>query len=176
MVTEDGPRVLEFNCRFGDPEAQVLLPLLDGDLASALLAVLAGDDPGLHWRGGAAVCVVLASFGYPGSPVTGQRVTGLDRLPPGVLAFHAGTALSGGALVTAGGRVLNIVGRGDTLPEARAHAYRGVAAIQFDGMQFRTDIAAGTAPVIAHQPARQVTPATGSAAARADAVPGGTRR
>jgi phosphoribosylamine--glycine ligase len=176
MVTEGGPRVLEFNCRFGDPEAQVLLPLLDRDLASALLAVMAGDDPGLQWRSGAAVCVVLASPGYPGSPVTGQAIRGLDRLPPEVLAFQAGTAPAGGAVVTAGGRVLNVVGRGDTLPEARAHAYRGVAAIEFDGMQFRTDIAAGTAPVIARQPVRQVTPVTGSAAARADAVPGGRRR
>lgn len=145
MVTEDGPQVLEFNCRFGDPEAQVILPLLEGDFTSGLLAALGGEDPGLRWRNGAAVCVVLASQGYPGSPAAGQAIAGLDRLPPGVLAFHAGTALAGGALVTAGGRVLNVVGCGETPAGARAQAYRGVAAIRFDGMQYRTDIAAETA-------------------------------
>jgi phosphoribosylamine--glycine ligase len=154
MITGDGPQVLEFNCRFGDPEAQVLLALLEGDLAAALLAAMAGEDPGLRWRDGAAVCVVLASAGYPGSPVTGQAITGLDRLPRGVLAFHAGTALAGGALVTAGGRVLNIVGRGGTLAAARTHAYRGAAQIQFDGMQCRTDIGADvlTGPAAVPEP------------------------
>jgi phosphoribosylamine--glycine ligase len=145
MVTEDGPQVLEFNCRFGDPEAQVILPLLEGDFTSGLLAALGGEDPGLRWRDGAAVCVVLASRGYPGSPAAGQAIAGLDRLPPGVLVFHAGTALAGGALVTAGGRVLNVVGCGETPAGARAQAYRGVAAIRFDGMQYRTDIAAESA-------------------------------
>jgi phosphoribosylamine--glycine ligase len=176
MVTEDGPRVLEFNCRFGDPEAQVLLPLLDGDLGSTLRAVLAGDDPGMQWRGGSAVCVVLASSGYPGSPVTGQAIMGLDRLPRGVLAFHAGTAAAGTAVVAAGGRVLNIVGRGDTLAEARAEAYRGVAEVQFDGMQFRTDIAAHVAPAVVASPVLEETRAPGLAATRADALPGGRRR
>ena len=176
MVTEDGPRVLEFNCRFGDPEAQVLLPLLDGDLGSTLRAVLAGDDPGMQWRGGSAVCVVLASSGYPGSPVTGQAIMGLDRLPRGVLAFHAGTAAAGTAVVAAGGRVLNIVGRGDTLADARAEAYRGVAEVQFDGMQFRTDIAAHVARAFAASPVLEEARAPGLAASRADAVPGGRRR
>jgi phosphoribosylamine--glycine ligase len=176
MVTEDGPRVLEFNCRFGDPEAQVLLPLLDGDLAPVLLAVLAGDDPDLQWHSGAAVCVVLASSGYPGSPVTGQRITGLDRLPPQVLAFHAGTAPAGGAVVTSGGRVLNLVGRGDTLAEARAQAYRGVAEVRFDGMQYRTDIAGDASSMVTLPPGREEPRAHGRAATRTDAVPGGRHR
>ena len=140
MLTSDGPQVLEFNCRFGDPEAQVILPLLEGDLAPALVDVLEGGGPDLTWSEDTAVCVVVASEGYPGPYPTGRRITGLDRIPAGVLTFHAGTAEHNGALVTAGGRVLDVVGRGPDLDAARGRAYAGVAALSFEGMQFRRDI------------------------------------
>jgi phosphoribosylamine--glycine ligase len=140
MLTSDGPQVLEFNCRFGDPEAQVILPLLQGDLAPAVIGVLDGVTPDLTWHDGAAVCVVAASGGYPGPYSTGRPITGLDRVPSDVLTFQAGTARHDGRLVTAGGRVLNVVGRGADLDAARARAYAGVEALSFDGMQFRSDI------------------------------------
>ena len=142
MLTSDGPQVLEFNCRFGDPEAQVILPLLEGDLAQALVDVLDGREPDLGWSGDAAVCVVLASAGYPGPYATGRPIAGLDRIPSGVLTFHAGTAVRDGVLVTGGGRVLNVVGSGMNLERARERAYAGVSALAFDGMQFRSDIGA----------------------------------
>ncbi|HXF82446.1 MAG TPA: phosphoribosylamine--glycine ligase [bacterium] len=142
MLTADGPQVLEFNCRFGDPEAQVILPLLEGDLAEAMVALLEGRDPGLRWTDDAAVCVVAASHGYPGSHPTGLPITGLDAVPAGALVFHAGTALRDGRLVTAGGRVLGVVGTGATLDQARARAYAGLEAIRFEGMHYRTDIGA----------------------------------
>ena len=145
MVTAEGPQVLEFNCRFGDPEAQVMLPLMDGDLARGLVDALDGRTPDLGWSGGAAVCVVVAAAGYPGPPATGHRIEGLDRVPPDVCVFHAGTAVRDGALVTAGGRVLNVVGLGRDLPAARDRAYAGVAAVSFEGMQFRRDIGVGAA-------------------------------
>ena len=149
MLTADGPQVLEFNCRFGDPEAQVILPLLDGDFAAALVDVLEGAEPDLAWSGDAAVCVVVASEGYPGAYPTGRPITGLDRVPSGVLSFHAGTAKQDGALVTAGGRVLSVVGRGAGLDMARERAYAGVAAIWFEGMQFRRDIGRAASGVAA---------------------------
>ena len=140
MVTADGPKVLEFNCRLGDPETQALLPLLDSDLAEILLDVLDGRDPMLRWRDGAAACVVLASRGYPGHPDVGRPIGGLTDLPRGATAFHAGTAVRDGVLVNAGGRVLNIVGMGATLDDAVRRAYAGVSRISFEGMHFRRDI------------------------------------
>ena len=148
MITADGPQVLEFNCRFGDPEAQAILPLLEGDLVEAMAATLEGRDPQLRWSDGAAVCVVAASGGYPGAYRTGLPIDGLDAVPEDTLVFHAGTAVRGGRLVTAGGRVLNVVGMGRSLEEARARAYSGLAAITFEGMQYRTDIGAALAPPV----------------------------
>ena len=141
MLTDSGPRVLEFNCRFGDPEAQVILPLLDGDLLPWLEAVadgrLEGPMPVLKQS---AVGVVLAAPGYPDKPQVGAPIEGLDDVSPEVLVFHAGTALNAdGHIVTAGGRVLTIVGRGDTIQEAAQRAY--AAPVRFEGMQRRSDIA-----------------------------------
>ncbi len=140
MVTAHGPKVLEFNCRFGDPEAQAMLPLLDGDLTEAMLDTLGDGRPDLCWRDAAAVCVVLASGGYPGAYDTGVVVNGPATASADMLLFHAGTATRDGQLVTAGGRVLNVVGIGPTLDQAREHAYAGVSKISFKGMQYRTDI------------------------------------
>jgi len=140
MLTDQGPKVLEFNCRFGDPEAQVILPLLEGSLIGALLDLVGGGQPALRWTGSAAACVVLASPGYPDRYRTGIPITGPRDVPEDVLLFHAGTAMADGELVTAGGRVLNVVGTGPTMEDAVARAYRGVACISFEGMHFRTDI------------------------------------
>ncbi|MBI2122882.1 MAG: phosphoribosylamine--glycine ligase [Armatimonadetes bacterium] len=139
MVTDDGPKALEFNCRFGDPETQAILPLLDSDLTEAMIDLLDGRTPSLRWKDGAAACVVLASRGYPGHAETGRPILGLDDAG-GVLVFHAGTAESDGRPFTAGGRVLNVVGTGDTLEDAVDRAYTGVARIHFDGMHYRRDI------------------------------------
>ncbi|MFB9181459.1 phosphoribosylamine--glycine ligase [Dactylosporangium sucinum] len=141
-ITAGGPKVIEFNCRFGDPETQVVLARLETPLAGVLHAAAVGrlaEDPPLAWRSGAAVCVVMASAGYPESSRKGDVITGADGVP-GVI--HAGTARrADGALVTAGGRVLTCTARGTTLAEARAAAYALVHGVQFDGAQFRTDIA-----------------------------------
>jgi phosphoribosylamine--glycine ligase len=148
MLTEAGPRVLEFNCRLGDPEAQVILPLLDGDLLPWLEATAAGSKSGsgLPLQGEvsvtsqSAVGVVLAAPGYPQKLEVGTWIEGLDSLPTGVLAFHAGTALGeAGHVVTAGGRVMTVVATGATIEEAAERAY--AAPIHFDGMQRRRDIA-----------------------------------
>ena len=146
MLTCDGPKVIEFNVRFGDPEAQVVLPLLDLDLP-ALLAAAADGDLGARrdaWRSTAdvAVGVVLASGGYPGPVKTGVPIRGLDAAAriPGVDVFHAATARQGDELVTAGGRVLTVVGRAPTFERAIALAYEGVAQISFEGMHYRRDI------------------------------------
>jgi len=144
MVTADGPKVLEFNCRFGDPEAQVILPLLQGSFADILLDVVDGRTPPLRWSTGAAACVVLASGGYPGHYRTGFPIGGLEQVPQDVRVFHAGTAVADARLVTAGGRVLNAVGLGPTLEGAVSRAYAGVAHISFDGMQYRSDIGRGS--------------------------------
>jgi phosphoribosylamine--glycine ligase len=135
--------VLEFNARFGDPEAQVILPLLGDDLVAAMAAAAAGDLAGsrLNWSSGAAVGVVLAAAGYPGSPRTGDRISGLASLPSDVYAFHAGTAATASGYQTAGGRVLTLVARADTLAAARERAYQAVTKIAFDGMLYRRDIA-----------------------------------
>lgn len=144
MLTPDGPRVLEFNVRLGDPEAQVLLPLLDSPLAEALDAALEGRVERWipRWRAESAVCVVLASPGYPASPSTGHAITGLRDAAAcdGVLIFHAGTALRDGRVVSAGGRVLNVVGVGSDLGDARTRAYRAAEMVQFQGKVFRRDI------------------------------------
>lgn len=144
MLTADGPKVVEFNARFGDPEAEVVLPLLKGDLLEILLACVQGrlDQVDLHWEAGAAACVMVASPGYPGKYPKGLPISGADEAESlGVVVFHAGTDLDEeGSLVTAGGRVLGVMGRGDTVHEALTHAYRGVAAINFEGKQFRQDI------------------------------------
>ncbi len=150
MVTDGGPMVIEFNARFGDPEAQVLLPMLDGDLASALLGCAVGDrtlmEGALGARDGAAVGVVLASEGYPGDPVTGRPIEGADpssRDDDGdLLCFHGGTRATDAGLEASGGRVVTLVGRGPDLAAARAAAYRGVAEVALDGQQHRTDVAA----------------------------------
>ena len=148
MVNDGAVQVLEFNARFGDPEAQVILPRLASDLVPALAAAAAGDLRGapLSWRPEAGVGVVLASRGYPGPVLTGHPITGLSSLEPRVYAFHAGTTASPTGYQTAGGRVLTIVALGETLAEARDRAYRNVERVHFEGMTFRPDVAARELP------------------------------
>jgi phosphoribosylamine--glycine ligase len=145
MLTPDGPKVLEFNCRFGDPETQAILPRLDTDLAELLTATARGTlrDHKVGWRPEACVTVILASRGYPGSYATGVPIRGLDASTPGegVHVFHAGTARRDGRVVTAGGRVLAVSALGKGLAEARDRAYEAVSRISFEGMHHRTDIA-----------------------------------
>ncbi len=148
MVTDDGPMVLEFNARFGDPEAQVLLPMLDGDLTEALLGVATGDrgrmDGSLGLGSGAAVGVVIAAEGYPDDPVRGRAIRGAEPSSPAdegaLLCFHAGTRRAAGGHETSGGRVVTMVGRGSDLAAARAAAYAGVAGVELEGGQHRSDI------------------------------------
>jgi phosphoribosylamine---glycine ligase len=145
MVTDDGPRVLEFNCRFGDPETQSLLPRLEGDLLGALAAASAGDlsNADLTVSDGAAVTVVLAGGDYPARNDIGTPIDGVDAAEDeGALVFHAGTARNGQALVTNGGRILNVTGLGGTVAEARARAYSACEQISFPNMRYRRDIAA----------------------------------
>jgi phosphoribosylamine--glycine ligase len=145
MLTSAGPKVLEFNCRFGDPETQALLPRLESDLLELLLAAAEGGPlpQQVDWREGAAVGVVMASRGYPVSSSKGDVITGLEKVSgrDGVEVFHAATALSDERVVTSGGRVLTVTGLGDTFAQARARAYGAVAEIEFDGAQHRSDIA-----------------------------------
>ena len=148
MLTRDGPMTLEFNCRFGDPETQVNLPLLEGDLADALLACAEGRlDPLLITHSsGAAACIVLAAAGYPTCPRKGDEIAGIaEAEQSGALVFHAGTAQRDGTLVTSGGRVLSVVGVGADLDAATRRAYAAAATISFPGMQMRRDIAASLA-------------------------------
>ena len=144
MMTADGPKLIEYNCRFGDPEAQTLLPLLATPLRDIALACVEGRlaATDVRWRGGGACTVVLAAAGYPENPVTGDLITGLDRAAAheAVHICHAGTADANGALVTAGGRVLNVTATGRDLEEARARAYAAAREIGFSGCQFRRDI------------------------------------
>jgi phosphoribosylamine--glycine ligase len=147
MLTGAGPQVLEFNARFGDPETQVLLPHMKSDLLPLLMDCATGslERQQVEWNPGGAVCVVLASAGYPAKPKTGDPIHGLEAAgkQDGVLLFHAGTHQDAdGTIRTAGGRVVNVVGVGRDLPDARRRAYAGVTAIRFDGMHHRTDIAA----------------------------------
>ncbi|MBU2236361.1 phosphoribosylamine--glycine ligase [Patescibacteria group bacterium] len=147
MLTDRGPMVLEYNCRFGDPEIQAVLPLLTAECFSDLLFRCASSslrDAQISWVDQSAVCIVLASGGYPGPYEKGLPISGLDAAGAldGVQVLHAGTALdNAGRTVTAGGRVLNIVGTAQDLPTARERALQGVRLINFDGMQFRSDIA-----------------------------------
>jgi phosphoribosylamine--glycine ligase len=143
MLTGQGLRVLEFNCRFGDPETQALLPLLESDLVDVLLACVEGrlDEIEIRWKDAYTTCVVAASGGYPGPYAVGEEITGLgDTSPLSTIVFHAGTQKKGDRLLTAGGRVLAVTALGASLPEARARAYDGMASIHFDGMQYRRDI------------------------------------
>ena len=145
MLTEDGPKVLAFNARFGDPETQVILPRLENDFAQVVRAIAEGstDDLKLSWRDEWAVCVVLASEGYPGAYEKGKVILGIDEAEDieDVTVFHAGTALNtDGELITAGGRVLNVVALGKTFEEARDKAYEAVDLINFEGKQYRQDI------------------------------------
>lgn len=142
MITEDGPKVVEFNCRFGDPEAQVVIPLLHNDLLQLILDLMAGREQEIKSRDGAAACVVMASDGYPGSYEKGKVITGIEDAEEneGVVVFQAGTRNQGERLVTSGGRVLAVSAQAATLAEALENAYRGIASIQFEGCQFRRDI------------------------------------
>jgi phosphoribosylamine--glycine ligase len=144
MLTCDGPKVIEFNVRFGDPEAQVVIPMIAGELAPRLAAAAAGrlDPTPVTFRPERHVGVVLASKGYPGGGPLGLPIRGLDAAAEleDVLVFHAGTSRRGNEVVTAGGRVLAVVGRGDTFEDAITRAYAGVARISFDGMHYRRDI------------------------------------
>jgi phosphoribosylamine---glycine ligase len=144
MLTSEGPMALEFNCRFGDPETQVILPLLDLDLGELLLSCaerrLATESIATH--PGVAVCVVLAADGYPERPRAGDPIHGIEAaLQTGALVFHAGTGERDGRLVTHGGRVLSVVATGADLTAAAARAYAAADMIQFDGMQLRRDVA-----------------------------------
>ena len=145
VLTDDGPRVLEFNARFGDPETQALLPRLESDFAELCLASARGELEGMRamWSARASIAVVLASKGYPGSYAKGVEIEGLNEAAalPDVQVFHAGTAKRDGRLVTAGGRVLAVNALGDTFAAARALAYRAAGLIDFEGKHLRTDIA-----------------------------------
>lgn len=145
MLTDRGPMTLEFNARFGDPEAQVVLPRLESDLVALMLAAARGslaDHPDLRWTARASVGVVVASAGYPDAPQTGAQLDGLGAIPPGVLIFHAGTRfVPGRGLVTSGGRVVTAVALGADVAEARRAALAGAVRVRFSGAYFRPDIA-----------------------------------
>ena len=144
MITEEGPKVVEFNARFGDPETQVVLPLLDGDLIQIMCACADGTlaDVPIHWKDGAAVCVVLTAGGYPASYEKGNEIHGIaDAEKTGALVFHAGTAEKEGKLVTNGGRVLGVVGMGEDIASAVHSAYAAVEKISFKDAYYRKDIA-----------------------------------
>jgi phosphoribosylamine--glycine ligase len=145
MLTADGPRVLEFNARLGDPETQVLMLRVEGDLLEALAAAAAGDGRApLGEQDGAAVTVVLTGPDYPArSDYAGVRIEGIAQAEAlGAVVFHGGTAVRDGTLVTNGGRILSVTARGSDLEEARKRVYDAVDEVRFDGMRFRTDIAA----------------------------------
>ena len=152
-MTSTGPQVIEFNCRFGDPETQVVLALLETPLAQLLMAASTGalSSSSLTWREGAAVTVVVAADGYPAAPVAGDLVT-VGALPEGVDVLHAGTRLAGSRVVSAGGRVLSVTASGDTLAEARDLAYDGVAAVSLRGAHWRTDVARAAVAGEVHLP------------------------
>jgi phosphoribosylamine--glycine ligase len=145
MITSQGPRVLEFNCRFGDPETQVLLPRMKSDLLPLLESTINGkiNTCAIEWDARAAVTVVLASTGYPGKYETGKSISGLDDAAKleDVQIFHAGTKRANGEIRTAGGRVLAVTALGSTIKEARERAYEAVSRIQFENCKYRRDIA-----------------------------------
>jgi len=143
MITSEGPKVLEYNCRFGDPETQAILPLFAGDLAQVMFEAAGGGLAKAPFENGAeaAACVVIASKGYPGSYGIGYPIDGLERArEQGCIVFHAGTEAKDGAIVTSGGRVLGVAATGPALRDAIDTAYRGVAAISFSGCFCRSDI------------------------------------
>lgn len=146
MLTEDGPKLLEYNCRLGDPETQAVLPRLQDDALELFHATATGDLAGVRatWKREVAVCVTVAAEGYPSSPRRGDPIDGVAEALalPGVVVFHAGTALAEGRLVTAGGRVLSVVGRGGSIDEARRVAYAAAERITFAGACYRRDIGA----------------------------------
>jgi phosphoribosylamine--glycine ligase len=146
MVTEQGPKCIEFNCRFGDPETEVVLPMLESDIVPLLLGALdcTLDQVEVRYRSGAAVTVVAASAGYPERYEVGKPIAGLDdaEQAPGCLVFHSGTRLEAGQCVTAGGRVLSVTGQGADVREAAERAYEGMHRIHFEGITYRRDIAA----------------------------------
>jgi phosphoribosylamine--glycine ligase len=145
MLTSKGPKVLEFNCRFGDPETQAILVRWDGDILPALFAVADGTlkEKHVRWKEDASVCVVMAAGGYPGSYKQGDEITGLNaaRIVPGAVVFHAGTKITSGRVVTAGGRVLGVTAIGETVREAVDRAYEACGKIQFEKAHYRRDIA-----------------------------------
>jgi len=145
IITQEGPKTLEFNCRFGDPETQPQVPLLESDLLYILEACTDGRlaETEVRWRKGAAVCVVLASGGYPGAYEKGKPISGLDQISdPQTTVFHAGTAWRDGELVTNGGRVLGITSWDDSIKRAIGRVYQQVDRIRFERMHYRTDIGA----------------------------------
>jgi len=144
MITKNGPKVIEYNARFGDPETQVVLPLLKTDLMDIFIAGISGELEQLQieWKDGAAVCVIMASGGYPGPYEKGQEIFGLDSAnSQGAVVFHAGTAFADGKIVTNGGRVLGVTAIGDSIKDAREKAYQAVEHISFEGAHYRKDIA-----------------------------------
>jgi phosphoribosylamine--glycine ligase len=144
MITRDGPKLVEYNCRFGDPECQVLMPRLDSDLLALLLAARRGklDKTEVRWKADAALTVVMASRGYPGSYEKGQVITGLDKAAalPGITLFHAGTERRGTDIVAVGGRVLNVTATAPTIAQAQKRAYEAAALIHWNGAFCRKDI------------------------------------
>ena len=144
MITETGPKVLEFNCRFGDPETQVVLPLLKNDLFDLIMATINGKLGAvqrLDWKPESAACIVLASKGYPGRYAKGKRINGLQKVNDNSTeVFHAGTSMKGNQIVTSGGRVLGVVGMDKSLQAALNRAYKAVSKIRFDGVYYRKDI------------------------------------
>ncbi len=146
MLTENGPKVLEFNCRFGDPETQAILPRIEGDMIPALEACIDGTltEDMITWRSGSCVCVVMASGGYPGAYEKGKAIEGLNEVRDldGVVVFHAGTKLDGDTVITSGGRVLGVTAIGENLHANVKQAYLAILKIRFDQAQYRTDIAA----------------------------------
>jgi len=145
VLTKEGPKVLEFNARFGDPETQAVLPRLETDLIEILLAVVEGNlsKVNIKWKDKAAVCVILASGGYPGKYQKGKVIYGFEKLEnkKDIIVFHAGTKLQEGKIVTAGGRVLGVTAWDDTISKAKDKAYKGVEKIYFENMYYRKDIA-----------------------------------
>lgn len=143
MLTEEGPKVLEFNARFGDPETQVILPRLESDLLKVMLSVVEGrlGETEVIWSDQSACGIVLASGGYPGSYARGYEINGLDRIGRDAVAFHAGTQIRNGKIVTSGGRVLVVVALGKDIAEARSKAYHQVEKVSFEACHYRRDIA-----------------------------------
>jgi phosphoribosylamine--glycine ligase len=164
MLTKNGPQVLEFNCRFGDPETQVLLPLLEGDLLEICLACVEGRlaETPVRWRRQSAVTVVMASLNYPNTYPTGMEIAGVDKAEAtGCLVYHAGTKVHNGKLYTSGGRVFAITSLGRTVEQASHLAYDGLANIQFNGMQYRQDIGRPLPPQRAKRGRPPVSPVSG---------------